>query len=114
MDDDNEQGNEINLGEQDENDGMPETAMGKPSPEPQYPTVMLHGGPELQRISDNGTHRVKARVVSRHFPSKHSKHHKVELELHSIRPQNKRGRPNKSKHEEDSERIKQEMENVQD
>ncbi len=106
---DNDEG--IDLGEQDE----PSPAIGGGPPqqsEPQYPTVMLHGGPGLQQIADTGVHKIHAKVISRHMPSRHNKHHRVELEIHKIKPQRKRGRPSSSKHEEDEASIKKEMEQV--
>jgi hypothetical protein len=81
-------------------------------PQPNYPTVMLRGGPQLQRIADHGVHKIHAKVISRHLPHGQEKHHRVELEIHKIKPQMKRGRPAPSQEEEDGSNIRHKMEQI--
>lgn len=103
--------NDIDLGDQDEGPTIPGAEQQSPQRPVNYPTVMLHGGSELQRIADNGVHKIHAKVVSRHMPHGHNKKHRVELEIHKIRPQMRRGRKAKN-NDEDSGAMRKAMEDT--
>jgi hypothetical protein len=105
---DSDDGGEINLGEEQGESPSMEASEQQPS----YPTVMLSGNHNLNRIADTGHHTIKGKVIARHMPSKHNKKHRVEMEIHSIKPQFKAGRPKKSTMADDGENMKKLLQNV--
>lgn len=100
--------NEIDLGEESgphELGESPATEAAEPQPK-NYPTVMLSGGSNLMRIPDHGVSKIKHKVISKHLPSKYNKQHRIELELHSIKPHRMKKATSQSDFGNDQARIK--------
>lgn len=83
---------------------------------PDYPSVMLSGGPELGKIPDSGKSLFHHKVISRrvhtptHGPHKGKKRHEVEMQLQKVKPmRGYKKAPSKSAKSDDQEAMEKLM-----